>query len=71
MNTDKITGIFNGKSKEKTSKFKDIKFTRNYVKILGICHGYNIDTNEIWMKKINKIKKLPSSMESSGGGLLS
>jgi hypothetical protein len=56
MNKDKSTGIFIGKSKEKISKLRDIKWTRNYVKTLGICHGYKIDTNKIWMKKINEIK---------------
>jgi hypothetical protein len=56
MNKDKTTGIFIIKSKERTPNFKDIKWTKNYDKTLGICHGYNIDTNEIWLKKINKIK---------------
>jgi hypothetical protein len=46
MNKDKTTDIFIGKSKERTPKFKDIKWTRNYVKTLGIRYERKLDEKD-------------------------
>ena len=56
MNKEKTTGLFIGKSKKKTPTFHDISWTKTHVKTLGVCHGYQIDNNAIWLEKINKIK---------------
>ena len=41
---------------KKNPKFKKIKWTNQPVKALGVLHGYNIDTDTIWLEKIQKIK---------------
>ena len=56
MNKEKTTALYIGKSKKKTPAFNDISWTKTHVKTLGVCHGYQIDNNAIWLDKINKIK---------------
>ena len=56
MNKEKTTGLFIGRSKEKTPTFHDISWTKSHVKTLGVCHGYRIDNNAIWLDKINNKK---------------
>lgn len=52
----KTTGLYTGPWKHKEPDYKEIKWTKQYIKTLGIMHGYEIDENELWMEKINKIK---------------
>ena len=52
----KTIGLYLGAWKNKTPQFKEITWTKTNVKTLGINHGYEVDENEIWMEKINKIK---------------
>ena len=52
----KTTGLYTGPWKYKEPEYKEIKWTKQYIKTLGIMHGYEIDENELWMEKINKIK---------------
>jgi hypothetical protein len=56
MNKEKTKGLFIGSLKNANPTFKDIGWTKNYVKTLGICHGYNIDDDNLWRDKIIKIK---------------
>ena len=56
MNKEKTTGLFIGKSKKKIPTFNEINWTKTHVKTLGVCHGYEIENNAIWLDKINKIK---------------
>ena len=52
----KTTGLYTGPWKHKEPEYKKIKWTKQYIKTLGIMHGYETDENELWMEKINKIK---------------
>ena len=56
VNKSKTTGLLIGRLKGRPHTCKEIKWTRDHVKTLGVHHGYNIDENVIWMEKINKIK---------------
>ena len=56
VNQSKTYGLYTGQWRNKTPEFKEIKWTTNNVKTLGIHHGYNIDEAAIWLEKINKIK---------------
>ena len=49
-------GLYLGAWCNKNPTFKEISWTKGYVKTLGIQHGYDIDENEVWMEKVNKIK---------------
>ena len=52
----KTVGLYLGAWRNKNPTFKEISWTKGYVKTLGIQHGYDIDENEVWMEKVNKIK---------------
>ena len=56
MNKLKTQGLFIGSLKGKSSTYKKIKWTSTYVQTLGVHHRYNIDLDDIWRNKINKIK---------------
>ena len=56
INFSKTKGRFIGKSKGKTPNFKKIQWIKTNIKTLGVNHGYGIDTNAIWLEKIEKIK---------------
>ena len=56
INKAKTVGLYLGAWKNKTPLFTEITWTKTNVKTLGINHGYDVDENEIWMEKINKIK---------------
>ena len=56
VNKAKTYGLYIGPWKNKSPEFKDIQWTKDNVKTLGIHHGYNIDENTIWLEKINKMK---------------
>ena len=50
--------------------YKQIKWTSTYVKTLGVHHGYNIDLDDIWRNKINKIKSWNSRDLTVHGNVL-
>ena len=52
-NKTKTIGLYLGAWKNKNPQFKEITWTKTNVKTLGINHGYEVDENEIWIKKIN------------------
>ena len=56
INLNKTVGVYLGRWKNKQPKFKKIKWTKEPIKALGVIHGHKIDLNEIWLKKIQKIK---------------
>ena len=56
VNKSKTYGLYLGQWKNKLPEFKEIQWTRDNVKTLGIHHGYNIDENAVWLEKINKMK---------------
>jgi len=56
MNKTKTTGLLIGSLRQNSHKFKEINWTRGFVKTLGVTHGYDIDNDAIWMEKIKKIK---------------
>lgn len=56
INFEKTKGLKIGTSKNKKFKFNKISWTVNNVKTLGVHHGFNIDIDEIWRAKIEKIK---------------
>jgi hypothetical protein len=47
--------MYLGKWRNKKPRFKNIKWSKNPVKALGVFHGYAIDLEMIWLEKINKI----------------
>ena len=55
-NNEKTKGLLIGKNKNKNPTCNLISWTRNYVKTLGIRHGYNIEIDDFWRNKINKLK---------------
>ena len=56
IHKNKTTGLYIGPWKGKSPEFKEISWTKNSIKTLGVFHGYNIDEHAIWMEKITKIK---------------
>ena len=56
VNKAKTYGLYIGPWKNKSPELKDIQWTKDNVKTLGIHHGFNIDENTIWLEKINKMK---------------
>jgi exonuclease III len=56
MNKEKTKGLMIGKNRHSQPTFTEIIWTKDYVKTLGICHGYNINDDDIWRSKITKIK---------------
>ena len=52
MNFNKTVGMFLGKWRNKKPRFKNIHWTKNPVKALGVMHGYNVDIDTIWLDKI-------------------
>ena len=42
----KTMGLYLGAWRNKNPTFKEISWTKGYVKTLGIQHGYDIDENE-------------------------
>ena len=56
INYDKTKGLLLGASKRKRFKFDKIKWITGNVKTLGVCHGYEIDDDDIWRKIIEKVK---------------
>ena len=63
MNFNKTVGMFLGKWRNKKPRFKNIHWTKNPVKALGVMHGYNVDIDTIWLDKIKKNQELSRSVE--------
>ena len=55
LNMTKTKGLYIGASRNNIPKFKDIKWVEN-VTALGAEFGYNINYEELWMKKFTKFK---------------
>ena len=58
LNKSKTTGLCIGKLKNTKPSFSEILWTKNYVKTLGIHHGYNIDVSNIYNNIIEKINSI-------------
>jgi len=56
INLNKTVGMYLGRWKNKTPKFKQIKWSKDPVKALGVIHGYNVNIDPLWLEKIKKIK---------------
>jgi hypothetical protein len=48
--------MYLGRWKNKTPKFKQIKWSKDPVKAFGVIHGHNVNINVLWLEKIKKIK---------------
>jgi hypothetical protein len=57
LNMKKTKGLYIGSWKEKEPIFKEIKWARN-VTGLGTVFGYNINYEDLWMKKFAKFKDI-------------
>ena len=53
INYEKTKGLFIGRLREKRPRLTNISWISDNMKTLGIFHGHNIYTGEIW-KNINK-----------------
>ena len=56
LNLHKTKGLYIGQWKDKEPIYKKINWVKN-VTGLGTCFGYNVNYEEIWMKKFFKLKK--------------
>ena len=56
INYHKTKGLYIGNWKNKTGKFKKIKWVTQ-VKALGVEFGFNINYEKIWMQKFSKFKE--------------
>ena len=57
MNMEKTKRLYIGNWKDKPPEFTDITWVKN-VKALGVEFGFNINYEEIWMKKFSKFKTI-------------
>jgi hypothetical protein len=55
-NYEKTKGLFIGRLRRKRPRLTNISWISDNIKTLGLFHGYNIDTDDIWKKIINKMK---------------
>ena len=53
INLNKTVGMYVGRWKNKTPKFKQIKWSKDPVKALGVIHGHNVNIDALWLE--NKI----------------
>jgi hypothetical protein len=56
MNLKKTLAMYIGKWKDKKTKYTRISWTNKPFKSLGVLHGYNIDNDQIWRTKLEKVK---------------
>ena len=56
INYEKTKGLFIGRLRGKRSRLTNISWISDNIKTLGVFHRYNIDTDDIWKKIINKMK---------------
>ena len=56
INYEKTKGLFIGRLRGKRPRLTNISWISDNIKTLGVFHGYNIDTDDIWKKIINKMK---------------
>ena len=59
INYEKTKGLFIGRLRGKRPRLTNISWISDNIKTLGVFHGYNIDTDDIWKKIINKMKSCP------------
>jgi hypothetical protein len=43
--------MYLGRWKNKTPKFKQIKWSMDPVKALGVIHGHNVNIDALWLEK--------------------
>lgn len=53
INLNKTVGMYLGRWENKTPKFKQIKWSKDPVKALGVIHGHNVK----WDGKVNQMKR--------------
>ena len=56
INLNKTVGMYLGRWKNKTPKFKQIKWSKDPVKALGVIHGHNVNIDALCLEKNKKIK---------------
>ena len=56
INYEKTKGLFIGRLRGKRPRLTNISWISDNMKTLGVFHGYNIDTDDIWKTIINKMK---------------
>jgi hypothetical protein len=56
INYEKTNGLFIGRLREKRPRLANISWISDNIKMLGVFHGYTVDTDDIWKKNINKMK---------------
>jgi hypothetical protein len=54
INYEKTKGLFIGRLRGKRPRLTNISWISDNIKTLGVFHGYNIDTDDIW-KKITRV----------------
>jgi hypothetical protein len=54
INYEKTKGLFIGRLRGKRLRLTNTSWISDNIKMLGVFHGYNIDTDDIWKKIINK-----------------
>jgi hypothetical protein len=50
INYEKTKGLFIGRLRGKRPRLTNISWISDNIKTLGVFHGYNIDTDDIWKK---------------------
>ena len=61
INYKKTKGLFIGRLRVKRPRLTNISWISDNIKTLGVFHGYNIDTDDIWKQIINKMKSCTDS----------
>ena len=56
INYEKTKDLFIGRLRGKRPILTNTSWISDNIKTLGVFHGYNIDTDDIWKKIINKMK---------------
>jgi hypothetical protein len=56
INLNTTVGMFLGRWKNQTPKFKQIKWSKDPVKALGVIHGHNVNIDALCLEKNKKIK---------------
>jgi len=56
INYEKTKGLFIGGLRGKRPRFTKMSWVTDNIKVLGVFHGYNINTDTVRKKIINKMK---------------
>jgi hypothetical protein len=52
----KTKGLFIGRLRGKCPRFTNMSWVTDNINVLAVFHGYNINTDTVWKKIINKMK---------------